>query len=238
VPRGVKIDDILLYLIYIQKSSEGVRIGMSENWEERWREQDTPWDLGQVTPALRLFLQTELGKKIFQDGQVLVPGCGTGYDLFEIATLAKQVLGLDLAASAFQHFESLRNKVALLSGEAGNVDYRTQDFFTFPVHERFDAAWDYTFYCALSPDLRAEWAKRYSEILKPQAYLVTLLFPVKEPVNEKCEAREGPPFPVSLNETRTLLESNFDEIFLEPVQQSPPGRDGLEWIAVWKKRRL
>ena len=36
----------------------------------------------------------------------------------------------------------------------------------------------YTFFCALSPDLHQEWANTYANILKPNGILITIIFPI------------------------------------------------------------
>lgn len=53
------------------------------------------------------------------------------------------------------------------------------DFFTFtPPSEGYTLAYDYTFFCALPPDLRERWGGRYAELVKPGGVLVCLEFPI------------------------------------------------------------
>ncbi|GFH59669.1 hypothetical protein CTEN210_16145 [Chaetoceros tenuissimus] len=59
-------------------------------WETLWQDNITPWDLGETTPLLSDELHKGLHNHLsyirkYRDYRVLVPGCGTGYDLFTIA---------------------------------------------------------------------------------------------------------------------------------------------------------
>ena len=42
----------------------------------------------------------------------------------------------------------------------------------------FDFAYDYTFLCALQPDMREQWASTYARLLKPDGVLMTVVFPI------------------------------------------------------------
>lgn len=42
----------------------------------------------------------------------------------------------------------------------------------------FDLGYDYTFLCALHPDMRKDWATAWAQLLRPGGYLLTLIFPV------------------------------------------------------------
>lgn len=65
------------------------------------------------------------------------------------------------------------------------------DFFDSDWHDgrKFDLIYDYTFLCALLPELRCDWAKRINELLTPAGVLVCLEFPLYKDVNTP-----GPPF--------------------------------------------
>lgn len=54
------------------------------------------------------------------------------------------------------------------------------DFFSFPLpsNQPFSFAFDYTFFCAIPPSLRAKWGQRYGEVVRPGGLLVALAFPL------------------------------------------------------------
>lgn len=68
------------------------------------------------------------------------------------------------------------------------------DFFTYQdPGGPFDIGYDYTFLCALHPDMRKDWATAWGKHLKPGGELVTLIFPV----DPSADANLGPPWPVT-----------------------------------------
>ncbi len=111
------------------------------------------------------------------------------------------------------------------------------DFFTFTPDDGqgFDIGFDYTFLCALSPEMRADWGGSWHRILRPGGLLVTLIFPVDADVD-----REGPPWPVSPELYKTLLLENDGFVLksLEkvPDEQSHEKRAGREYMAVWERQ--
>ena len=60
------------------------------DWNRRYEENDTPWDKGEAHPVLRDMLARDA-----LSGRVLVPGCGAGHDVRELAAAA--ALGCDYA---------------------------------------------------------------------------------------------------------------------------------------------
>ncbi len=64
------------------------------------------------------------------------------------------------------------------------------------------AGYDYTFFCALHPDMRPDWAAAWARFLKPGGILKCLIFPV-EP-----ERQTGPPWHVDPQIYESLLSKN------------------------------
>ena len=192
------------------------------DWKGAWREGRTPWDAGQSPPALRDLLAREL----VPAGRILVPGCGTGYDLASLARADREVIGLDLSKEARDAFLATHGDLP------GPVRYEVTNFFTYEIEGGVDFVWDYTFFCALDPDQRSDWAEVIARLLKPNALLATLLFPFEDPISD----REGPPWPINTELVRGFLGSRFDEVEVKPVEQSHPGREGRERLALWRRR--
>src|SRR5258708_11615434 len=68
-----------------------------ELWEKRFREGFTPWDAGRVPAALEQFLKTEP-----RDQRVLIPGCGSGYEVRAFAEAGLETLAIDFAPAAVE----------------------------------------------------------------------------------------------------------------------------------------
>lgn len=118
-------------------------------WETLWQDNITPWDLGQATPLLSDELEKGLLSNhlsSIQKYRVLVPGCGTGYDLYTIAkhisscidTVPKLdssfvVVGLDISSTSLQKAdetirEMMDHDINTLSSQV-DIQLKNGDFF-------------------------------------------------------------------------------------------------------------
>jgi SAM-dependent methyltransferase len=192
------------------------------SWEEAWQEGRTGWDAGVSSPALRKLVQRD----DLPGGRALVPGCGSGYDVFTLARAGWTAVGLELAATAAQRFKEVRADAALRSEQA---QIAIGDFFEWEPDQPFDLIWDYTFLCAIEPEMREAWAKKMSELLAPEGQLVTLIFPV-----DPSRGDEGPPYQMSPDLVTELLTPGFENLEMTKVDESHPGREGKEWLARWR----
>ncbi|KAI8983062.1 S-adenosyl-L-methionine-dependent methyltransferase [Pilobolus umbonatus] len=159
------------------------------DWEGLWQNEQIMWDAGQSSPALVSLLQDkEADAFIPKSGYGLVPACGSGYDVFALATKDRHVTGLDVSKTCIdkvnkKHPNSPRN----------NYNFICADFFQFQSKEGgYDFAYDYTFLCALPPHLRTNWANRYHQIIKKGGILITLMFPLDA-------HKGGPPYALSVD---------------------------------------
>lgn len=193
------------------------------SWQEAWREGRIPWDAGEACPSLVELVENEE----LPAGRALVPGAGSGYDVLALASADRHAVGLDLADGARARFEALRGEHSVPSAWAELI---VADFFDWQPDAPFDVIWDYTFLCAIEPDRRTRWAERVDELLAPGGELVTLIFPV---VDE--DPAEGPPYPMSPELVRDLLEPRFEAFYLEPAARSHQGREGKEWLGRWRR---
>jgi SAM-dependent methyltransferase len=157
---------------------------------------------------------------------VLVPGCGAGHDLATLAREDREVVGIDLSEDA--HAAFLKTHADL----PGTVVYEVTDFFSYAPDSAFDFVWDYTFFCALDPGQRGDWASAMKRLVKPTGVLATLLFPFEDPIS----AREGPPWPINTSMVRGLIEAAFEELEVREAEHTHPGREGRERLALWRRR--
>jgi len=190
-------------------------------WEKCWEDGTTPWDLGQVTPLIAHLVQSESLPK----GRVLVPGCGTGYDVVALAGPDRSVVGLDISETGIKKAKewsfSCPNKE--------HFSFLVGDFFNWKSEEHFNLIFDYTFFCAIDPSFRRDWAKKIEELLKPDGELITLVFVV-------TGQEEGPPYNNNLADYEEVLNPlGFKAISIEDNELSAEQRKGSEKLVRWKK---
>lgn len=158
-------------------------------------------------------------------GKVLVPGCGFGYDVREIARSGALTIGLDLAPSAINFADS--------QPRVGPERYRLANFLELPPElvGAFDFVFEHTLFCAIDPALRATYVQAAAAALVPGGQLVAIFY---LDVGER--SGDGPPY----GTTRDELDGLFGAIF-ETVEESVPGRayegrEGCELLRVLRLR--
>ncbi|KIJ70295.1 hypothetical protein HYDPIDRAFT_23413 [Hydnomerulius pinastri MD-312] len=199
-------------------------------WDDAWKGGVTPWDAGDVQPALRdLILSNKLG--LPKHGRALVPGCGKGYDATFIASsLGLEALAVDISGTAVvaarDHFSKKPEPLT-----TGKVSFEEVDFFKFsvPADQKFDLIYDYTFFVAIPPALRSDWGKQMSALLKQGGYLITLVFPLDLPLDG------GPPFHVKPEHYDEVLEQSWEKVLDEIPEESIPTHIGRERLVVYRK---
>ncbi|KAF5466153.1 hypothetical protein F2P56_016105 [Juglans regia] len=201
----------------VDKLQQFVRSDSTGGWEDSWEQDVTPWDLGQPTPVILHLHQTGALPK----GRALVPGCGSGYDVVAIACPERHVVGLDISNRAIMKAEELSSS----SPNASYFTFSKADFFTWSPTELFDLIIDYTFFCAIEPDMRLAWAKRIHDILKPGGELITLMFPIFFNVNDLnlCSYEE------------VLHPMGFKAISIVDNELAIRPRQGREKLGRWKR---
>ncbi|KAM3270442.1 putative thiol methyltransferase 2 isoform X2 [Capsicum chacoense] len=190
-------------------------------WDKCWEKGVTPWDLGQPTPILVHLHQTGTLPK----GRALVPGCGSGHDVAAIACPERFVVGLDVSENAIKQ----ATKWFSSSKSAENFSFLEADFFIWRPTQLFDLIFDYTFFCAIEPEMRPQWASRIRDLLKPDGELFTLIFPISD-------HEGGPPYKVSVSDYEEVLHPmGFRaELIVENHLAIPPRR-GKEKLGRWKR---
>ncbi|KAI1454974.1 S-adenosyl-L-methionine-dependent methyltransferase [Annulohypoxylon moriforme] len=239
----------------------------SQGWSELWEsDQSAFWDRGKPSPALIDFIEsTELPRR---DGRRLrALGCGKGYDVTMLALHGFDVYGLEVSergAEAAREYatsqlfdpsefnfgsEYDRSKVS-----AGKVQIVAGDFFKRDWEELcveegatgFDFIYDYTFLCAILPEMRKDWARRMSELLVPDGILVCLEFPLYKSLNDvgppwglrgvywNVLARGGDGLISESGEEGGLLNGKFKrDFYFKPPRSYENGR-GTDMVSVWK----
>jgi SAM-dependent methyltransferase len=208
--------------------SETIEKKGMQGWELLYQMQQTPWDLGQVTPAIQAFI--DKGGLPQDVERILVPGCGIGYDVLAFAKTGATVTGLDLSSSAIDLANNLLKEYQstgkLNHSEASRVEFVQGDFYSYSP-KPFDMAFDYTFLCAMQPSMRLEWASQMSKVIRKGGFLLTLMFPISDHSG-------GPPFALSPQLYHDLLDGHFDLLWIQDDCPSVENRKGFEKLALWQ----
>lgn len=205
-----------------------------QRWNDIWEKGLEPgqrFDMSGTSPALLSLLAS--GKLQVQGKRVLIPGCGRGYDVIDFAKQgAATAVGMELVPKATVAAQTHLDASDLDIKQRERAQIVTGDFFDVTQEHAYDIGYDYTFFCAMDPTVRKQWAETWAKWLQPGGQLVTLMFPV-EP-----EGREGPPWPVPLELYQELLPpQGFKQTYLQqvPPEQCHKGREGRTWIGCWTK---
>jgi len=161
----------------------------SLNWEERYQEGDTGWDRGGASPALMQWLDDGHVK---EGARVLIPGCGYGHEVIELASRGHAATGLDIAPSAITALNHSLNNMSASSSEAVCVD-----LFDYEPSVNFDAVYEQTCLCTMTPTEYVQYEQKLHGWLKDGGVLLLLLMQTGDP--------EGPPFHCDLKEMRQLF---------------------------------
>jgi len=188
-----------------------------EYWNTRYKENQTGWDLGAVSPPLKSYID-QLDNK---DLKILIPGAGNAY---EAAYLFQQgfnhIYICDIAQQPLNSFAE-RNpgfpKEHIL----------LQDFFS--INTTFDLILEQTFFCALPVSMRPNYVQKTFDLLNPEGVLAGLLFDVQF-------ENEGPPYGGNREEYLNYFRSHFNIEILEKAINSIAPRLDNELFFKFRKK--
>ena len=165
-------------------------------WQRRFESGDTPWDRGGPGPQLLAWLDAGALKPC----RIAVPGCGSGWDVVELARRGFDVQGIDLVPAA-----CARAMAALqAAGMAGSV-VQADALLYRPAHA-FDAVYEQTCLCAIHPTLRSQYEASLHAWLKPGGRLYAMFMQCRAP-GEQARP-EGPPYHCDLAAMRVLFDDS------------------------------
>jgi SAM-dependent methyltransferase len=156
---------------------------------------------------------------------MLVICAGRGYDARMFARLGFQVTAVDFADEAVKEMQSLLDPDL-------TMEVMQADLFDLPafMEAEFQYILEYTCFCAIDPQRRAEYIESVSSLLEPGGYYIALAFPIGQRTG-------GPPFVVAPDELiQPLNDRGFELITREVPDDSVPGREGIEELLILKKK--
>jgi methyl halide transferase len=188
-------------------------------WDKRYIENSANWDLKTPTPLFTSLIEEEV---FIYPSDILIPGCGKGYDAIYAAEKGFRVTAVDFSEEAIQ-------SARLMANERGaGVNFINKDIFNLNMKGQFEFIFEYTTLCAINPARRNEYASQLASFLKPGGRLLALLFPV--------DGRPGgPPFNIDQIETYKIFSSFLSLEYYSRNIVSVKPRKGKELLHIYKK---
>ena len=187
-------------------------------WNLRYESGATPWDFGGVPADLRVYL-----KRHPKGGRVLIPGCGSGYEIKAFADAGYDVTAMDLSPVAVE-------RARKLAGSALAKNIFTGDFFQYDFTAgAFDVIYERTFICAILPERREAYRNRAAALLKYRGSLLGYFY-YQAPV-----VADGPPFGFAWGTADELFSRHFLLVKDTPVTDSLPIFAGRERWQEWHR---
>ena len=185
-------------------------------WTVRYTAGKTPWDFGGVPSALKSFLGRTSGP-----GRILIPGCGSGYEVQAFHAAGYDVSAIDFSPAAV---DQAKRVLGVLAERVILGDFFTYDF----GQSRFDLIYERTFLCSMPSSRWPDYANRVADLLSATGRLIGIFL--------YAEQREpGPPYPLREKQAEQLFESRFRLVRSESVTDSLPLFRGMEKWQEWLK---
>lgn len=178
-------------------------------WNNRYDAQETGWDLGEVSPPIKAYIDQLTDKEL----RILIPGCGNTYEAeYLLQNGFTNITVIDIApilvAQLKEKFAGNQN-IKIISG----------DFFKHKGE--YDLIIEQTFFCALNPLVRKNYVAKMRELLVPGGKLIGVLF-------DREFEEQGPPFGGSKHQYGPLFEKDFNFKIFELCNNSFVKRQGNE----------
>ena len=186
-------------------------------WVKRWEVGKLPWDLGGIPANLVSYLTRTHASPT----RVLIPGCGTGYEVRAFHEAGHDVTAIDFSGPAVAHAKEVL-------GQLGDKVIQGNFFKHNFGDRRYGLIYERGFLCSLPPARWPDYAARMADLLLPGGRLVGLFLYGQEP--------EPPPFPLTEETAAALLGRSFRLVNNEAVTaKSVPVYQGLEHWQEWER---
>jgi methyl halide transferase len=186
-------------------------------WDAQYKMETIGWDLGEVSPPIKAYVDQIKAKDI----AILIPGCGNTYEAeYLLQQGFTNITVLDVSPTLVK---ALQQKFANNS----NIKVIEGDFFNHLGS--YDLILEQTFFCAVNPSLRQQYAIKMNEVLNSNGKLVGVLF-------DKEFEFAGPPFGGCKCKYIGYFEPYFSMPIFEHCYNSHSSRKAIElFIKLIKK---
>lgn len=187
-----------------------------EYWDDKYEQNTTGWNIGYISTPIKTYIDQLSNKKL----KILIPGAGNSYEAEYLWKLGfKNLFVLDIAKQPLLNF---KERVP----DFPDSHLIHKDFFD--LEDTYDLIIEQTFFCALYPRLRQDYAKKMSDLLSNKGKLVGLLFDFEL-------TTEGPPFGGDKEEYITHFKDLFKIKILERSHNSIKPRMNRELFFIFEK---
>jgi len=178
-------------------------------WHARWQANQIGFHQNEINPHLvRYWPSLQLERQ----SRVLVPLCGKTLDMVWLLDQGHSIVGNEISQLAVEAFfaenrlaPEIRQETGFARWSCERLEILCGDFFELTTADigRIDAFYDRAALIALTPEQRARYVARITEILEPHTpgLLVTLDY--------EQQRMQGPPFAVSAGEVSSLYQDGF-----------------------------
>ncbi|WP_186756363.1 class I SAM-dependent methyltransferase [Echinicola salinicaeni] len=178
-------------------------------WTSRYHLNQTGWDVGEATNPIKQYLDQIANK----DVKILIPGAGNAYEAaYAYKKGFKNVHVLDISSLPLEKFAASHPDFP--SGQLLHENF-------FEHKGQYDLIIEQTFFCALNPSLRKNYAIKMAQLLKPKGELRGVLFNVDF-------GKSGPPFGGDKGEYQKCFEPELRVLKMEKCYNSIKERAGAE----------
>jgi thiopurine S-methyltransferase len=178
-------------------------------WDHRYLKNDIGWDLGEVSLPLKNYFDQLENKEL----KILIPGGGNSYEAEYLFNKGfSNVFVVDLSKTALENIKKRTPNFPASQLILGNF---------FDLNDSFNLIIEQTFFCAIHPSLREQYALKVKELLTSKGKLVGLLFNV--PLH-----KDKPPFGGSKAEYVGFFQPHFMIKKMEACYNSHDTRQGRE----------
>ena len=185
-------------------------------WNTQWESRQIGWDIGQASPAITKYMDQYPTK----NAKILIPGCGNAHEAeYLVEHGFTDITLIDIAPKAV---ELLKEKFA----NTPVVKILCEDFFQHKG--AYDLIIEQTFFCAIPPSRRKEYADKTASILNKNGKIIGLLF-------DRTFEKQGPPFGGCPCEYKPIFEPNFTVKTMDECYNSIAPRANTEVFIILEK---
>jgi len=186
-----------------------------EFWENRWMNKNIGWDLGEVSPPIKHYIDQVSDKTL----NILIPGVGNAYEAeYLLNDGFVNVFIVEISESAIKSFKTRCPHFP--------VEHIIHSNF-FEIEGQYDLIIEQTFFCALNPSYREIYVEQMTKLLTVGGKLVGVLF--------NTDFAKGPPFGGSKSEYLDLFSDSFIIQMNECYNSVKPRQDKELFIILTKK---
>lgn len=167
-------------------------------WQEKFETRQTGWDRGQASPQLMQWLASG-ALNPSHTRRIAVPGCGKGWEVAALSEAGFDVTGLDYTPAAVTEAQQRLQMAGLLARVI------QADVLSYVPDQPFDAVYEQTCLCALTPDAWIRYSEQLVRWVRPGGRLYALFMQVDRPGRQQGLV-EGPPFHCDINAMHALFD--------------------------------